>query len=96
MESRIKYYMQLFPQVKKLKIKPSNRDTKRFIAEFELNGIPQKIHFGQRGAYTYFDGAPKEKMLSYRARASKIKNKKGRYTYNIPGSANSFAYYILW
>jgi hypothetical protein len=88
--------MKRFPQVKNLIIYKSTRAGKRFTAEFDLAGVYHRVHFGLAGAFTWFDGAPATKRDSYRARASKIKNAQGRYTYKIAGTANSFAYYILW
>lgn len=89
-------YRRLFPSVKNLHISPSSSPNKRLKAEFIMNGRPYIVHFGLKGAYTYADGAPISKRDSYRARASKITNAKGEYTYKIPGTANSFAYHLLW
>jgi hypothetical protein len=96
LKSKIKKYQNKFPSVKNLIIKKSNIKDKRFCAQFELGGKKYTKHFGLKGAFTYFDGAPKSKRDSYRARASKIKNSEGRYTYVLPGTSNSFAYWILW
>jgi len=96
MDKKIKEYTHRFPSVKNLQITSSDRKGKRFTATFVMGGETQNIHFGLKGAHTFYDGATQQKMLSYRARASKIKNKYGQYTYKIPGTANSFAYWILW
>lgn len=96
MDSKVRKYMRLFPSVTDLQIYPSNRKGKRFTAEFTKGGKRQRVHFGQDTAHTYYDGASLEKRRGYRARASKITDKYGRYTYMRPGSANSFAYHILW
>lgn len=89
-------YKKKFPQVKELSISKSNREGKRFVARFVMYGKQKTIHFGLHGAYTYFDGAPKSKRNAYRARASKITNLNGDYTYKIAGTANSFSYHLLW
>lgn len=93
---KIPAYMRRFPQVKNLTLKRSPREGKRLVANFTMFGQHHTVHFGQWGAFTYADGATKEKRDSYRARASKITNKNGQYTFVIPGTPNSFAYWILW
>lgn len=95
-ERKIRAYKQKFPQVKDLHITESDSEHKRLRAEFTLRGKHKVVHFGLKTAYTWADGAPKAKRDSYRARASKITNADGKYTYVIPGTANSFAYWILW
>jgi len=92
----INKYNRLFPQVKKLHVRTSDSKNKRLTATFVLNDKLHMVHFGLAGAYTYADGAPKSKRDSYQARASKITNAAGRYTYKIPGTANSLAYHLLW
>lgn len=96
MNKKIKEYEKRFPSVSKLSIVEANECNKRFKATFTMKNKQYTVRFGQIGAFTYFDGAPKEKMLSYRARASKITNKKNEYTYKKAGTANSLAYWILW
>lgn len=91
----IKYH-RLFPSVKNLVVVPSSSLNKRLTAVFYMGGRRHVVHFGLRGATTYADGASKAKRDSYRARASKITNASGQYTYKIPGTANSFAYHLLW
>ncbi|AVR53156.1 hypothetical protein MarSH_451 [Marseillevirus Shanghai 1] len=95
LQARIREYQRLFPSVKHLKLSPSPRPQKRFKATFELDGEPKVVHFGQKGAFTYFDGAPETKRNAFRARHSKILNK-GRTAYKVPGSASSLAWVILW
>lgn len=75
----------------------STRKDKRYM----LVTAGKKIHFGYKGpngevAQTYFDGASEEKRNAYRARASKIKNKAGELTYQIPYTPNMLAYHFLW
>jgi ribosome-associated translation inhibitor RaiA len=93
---KIAQYKKKFPTVKNLVITPSKRPEKRFKAEFDIGQKHKTIHFGLKGAYTYFDGAPNKKRRLYQARASKITNKSGVYTYRKAGTANSLAYWILW
>lgn len=89
-------YKKRFPQVANLILQPSRVGNKRLTAMFDIGGKRKMVNFGLRGAVTYADGASKKKRDSYRARASKIKNKKGQFTYLLPGTANSFAYWLLW
>lgn len=55
--------------MKLLSIKPSPRANKRFRAVFQLNNS-KKIHrdFGQPDAFTFADGATREKRAGYLAR----------------------------
>lgn len=59
-----------------------------------ING--KKIHFGAKNSYTYLEGADNKKKESYQARASKITNKNGEYTYKIKYTPNYLAYHVLW
>ena len=65
------------------------------------------IHFGDKRYQQYKDTTPlriysnldhldKKRRYRYRARASKIKNKQGEYTYKNPKYANYYAYKFLW
>lgn len=106
--ANIPKYSRRFPQVKGLRVMVSSRPDKRLVASFVLNGEHRLVHFGYRGpdgrpAITYSDSAginstlaPVSKRNSYRKRASKIKDSRGRYTYLLPGTANSLAYHLLW
>jgi Family of unknown function (DUF5754) len=96
MERKIREYERRFPRVTKLQVRPSRKAEKRFRAEFLFDGQARAVDFGLRGATTYFDGAPRKKQKSYQARASKITNAAGQYTYKLPGTANSFSYWLLW
>ena len=97
LKRRITAYKKIFPTVKNLKIGPSSAKNKRFCATFTLKGENKKVNFGLDTATTYFDDPSlKTKRYAYLARASKITNKDGKFTYKIAGTANSFAYYILW
>lgn len=97
MNKQIQLYEQRFPSVTNLKIIEVNQCGKRYIAFFTYKKTTQMmVRFGQIGAFTYFDGASEKKQKSYKARASKITNKYGIFTYKKAGTANSFAYWILW
>lgn len=89
-------YMREFPTVKNLHIVQNPKgSSRRFTATFDMKGDNYRVHFGT--SYdTYFDGAPKTKRDSYRARASKITNRNGKFTFRIAGTKNSLAYHILW
>ena len=54
------------------------------------------IHYGDKNSHTYIEGADEKKRNAYRARASKIKNKNGQYTYLIKYTPNYLAYWTLW
>ena len=57
----------------------------------------KKIGFGYKGMDDWRSRtATKEQRKSYRARASKIKNKKGELTYKMKDTANYWAYHYLW
>ena len=75
------------------KIVHSKAKNKRF-AHISKEG--KITNFGDPNANTFYDGASQEKRKSYKARASKIKNKQGEYTYKKKGTANYLAYNVLW
>jgi hypothetical protein len=87
--------MRRFPAVKNL-VLCKTTGPKRFAAEFTMGGKHRIVRFGDPNGSTYADGASSQKRNSYRARASKITNARGQYTYKIPGTANSLAYWLLW
>jgi hypothetical protein len=93
---KVTEYKRRFPQIKDLVVEESSRKGKRLTATFTQKGEKKTVHFGQDTAFTWADGADAKKRASYQARASKITNAKGEYTYRIPGTANSLAYWILW
>ena len=55
-----------------------------------------KIHFGADGMSDYTLHKDKERRARYRARASKITNKLGEYTYLDKTSPNYWSYHLLW
>ena len=63
------------------------------------------IHFGHReyqhyydkgGHYKHLNNLDKKRRSSYRARASKITNKLGEFTYKDKNTKNYWAYHYLW
>ncbi len=97
MDIKVKQYMNRFPDIKQLTINKSNRPNKRFVASFFKNGKHKTVHFGSNSRSTFFDNNKLlDKRNAYQARASKITNKSGRYTYKLSGTPNSFSYYLLW
>ena len=83
----------------------SNRKNKKLVARFTYKGKKYTIHFGDKryqhyrdktGYYSSQDHNDLDRRRRYRKRASKIKNKKGLYTFQDPTSPNYFSYYVLW
>jgi hypothetical protein len=81
-------------------VKLSDKPDKKIMVKIPFGtGVPNEgrwIHFGARNSVTFLEGASEAKRDSYRARASKIKNKEGNFTYNIKYTPNFLSYFILW
>ena len=56
----------------------------------------KKVHFGSPKYEDYTVHKDKERRDKYRARAMKIKNKKGELTYTNPESSNYWSVHLLW
>lgn len=56
----------------------------------------RKINFGAKGMSDYTIHHDKDRRDRYRARASKITNKYGEYTYLDKNSPNFWSYHLLW
>ena len=56
----------------------------------------KKIHFGSIKFEDYLIHKDKKRREKYLARAKKIKNKKGEFTFEDPNSANYWAVLFLW
>ena len=56
----------------------------------------KKVHFGSPKYGDYTVHKDKERRDKYRARAMKIKNKKGELTYTNPESSNYWSIKLLW
>lgn len=70
---------------------------KFFVFVKDDKGNPKKIGFGLKGSKDFRSGtATKADRKAYRARASKIKNKKGELTFKNKNTANYWAYNFLW
>jgi hypothetical protein len=65
---------------------------KRFYVVY--NG--KKINFGSETSETYLDHQDKAKRDAWRARHTKIQNKKGQFVYKLKTSASFWAYHLLW
>lgn len=83
--------------------KKSTRKHKKYMVQYKDGWI----HFGDTRYQHYKDSTPlklyshldhgdKERRGNYRARASKIRDKEGKLTYNDKSSANYYAYHYLW
>ena len=59
-----------------------------------IDGRP--IDYGLKTSQTWIEGANETKKNSYQARASKIKNSKGEYTYKIRYTPNFLSFWTLW
>lgn len=56
----------------------------------------KRINFGSLGMSDYTIHKDKERRSRYRARASKITNRYGEYTYLDKTSPNYWSYHLLW
>ena len=56
----------------------------------------KKVHFGSPKYPDYLTHKDKDRRDKYRARAMKIKNKKGELTYTKPESSNFWSVNLLW
>ena len=88
------------------KVKKNLKKYKIPYDKVELSPLPTKkirlwinnkpIDYGLKTSQTWIEGASKEKQKSYQARASKITNKNGEYTYLIPYTKNNLSFFTLW
>lgn len=85
----------------------SNKKNKKYRVEFNLNNQLVSLDFGDKRYQQYRDSTPlklysnldhydKKRRERYRARASKIRNKQGEFTYRNPMSPNYWSYFYLW
>ena len=56
----------------------------------------KKVHFGSSKYPDYLTHKDKDRRDKYLARATKIKNKQGKLTYNNPESPNYWSTKLLW
>ena len=74
-----------------LSFERSSRKNKRLQVTLSSHGVVVKrIHFGQLGAFTFFDGAPNSKKESY------IKRHSVREDWTDPFTAGFHARFVLW
>ena len=83
--------------VKLLLFERSKRKNKKwFVVLEDDSNETQIVHFGDSRYQDYTQHKDIDRRESYRARASKIRNKKGDLTIQDPLSANAWSYYVLW
>ena len=75
----------------------SKRKHKKWMAILQdTSNETQIVHFGDSRYEDYTQHKDETRRESYRARASKIRNKKGDLTIQDPLSANAWSYHVLW
>ena len=70
----------------------SKRKNNKYVAEY--NG--KKIHFGSTNTEDYIIHKDLDRREKYLAKAKKITNKNGDYTYNSPSFPNYWSVKLLW
>ena len=91
-----KDFKRLIKKAKKLgaeSLDYSNRKNSKYVVTLP-NG--HKVHFGSSQYADYLIHKDKERRDRYLARAKKIKNKQGEFTYDNPESANYWSVNLLW
>ena len=71
----------------------SDRKNKKYMVTLK-NG--NKIHFGDNRYDDFLTHRDLKRLIRYRKRASKIKDKYGNLTYKDKNSANFWSYQLLW
>ena len=71
----------------------STRKINKYMATLKSG---KRVHFGSSKYEDYLTHKDKDRRDKYLARATKIKNKQGELTYNIPESANFWSVHLLW
>ena len=56
----------------------------------------KKINFGSDVGQTYIDHRDEKKRKAWKARHSKIQNKKGQYVYKLKTSPSFWSWHLLW
>lgn len=79
-----------------LEFGPSSRLHKKYQVIFDYKGKIYNIHFGDNRYEDYTIHKDKTRRENYLRRASGIRNKEGKLTYQDPRYANFRAYHILW
>ena len=70
----------------------SNRKNNKYVVQYE----GKKIHFGSNKYEDYLIHKDKERRDKYLAKAKKIKNKNGDFTYESPSFPNFWSVELLW
>ena len=70
----------------------SNVGDKRFYVIYNS----KKINFGSKKGQAFIDHKDEKKRDAWRARHSKIKNKKGELVYKLKTSSSFWSWHILW
>ena len=70
----------------------SNRKNNKYVVEYE----GKKIHFGSTKYEDYLIHKDKERREKYLAKAKKITNKNGDFTYDSPSFPNYWSVKLLW
>ena len=70
----------------------SNRENNKYVVDYN----DKKIHFGSIKFKYFLIHKDKTRRDKYLARAKKIKNKQGEFTFEDPNSANYWAVHLLW
>ena len=70
----------------------SKRKNNKYVVEYE----GKKVHFGSTKYEEYLIHKDLDRREKYLAKAKKITNKNGVYTYNSPSFANYWSVKLLW
>ena len=74
-----------------LTYEPSSRKNKRLSVTISSNnGFSKRVHFGQPGAFTFFDGADEAKRNNY------VKRHSVREDWSDPLTAGFHSRFVLW
>ena len=83
-------------KMKPNKVYKSWRADKKLVVKATRGNQSKIVHFGQIGYDDYTAHKDKDRRRRYLARASKIRNKRGKLTKNDIFSPNHWAIKILW
>lgn len=75
---------------------PSDKKNKKYYVLVTKGNKTKRVDFGDKRYSDFLEHKDKDRRDRYIARASKIKNKKGKYTKDDPFSSNYWAMRILW
>lgn len=75
---------------------PSDRKNKKYYVLVTKGNKTKRVDFGDKRYDDYLKHKDPERRDRYIARASKIKNSKGKYTKDDPFSPNYWSLRLLW